>query len=386
MSAKIMVVLQKKSKLVATFIELGVHKSLVKGITEMGIVTPTEIQEKSIPFLLSKGTDFIGQAQTGTGKTAAFGLPVLQQIDSRSSEIQALVLCPTRELGQQIAKQFFKYTKYTDKIFTEAVYGGEKIDRQIAALSRKTHVVVATPGRLLDLLHRKAINLDSVKTIVLDEADEMLSIGFKKELDEILSKVADSKNVWLFSATMSDGIKKIIKKYMRPNAHRIEISKGKIVNEKIRHHYVISEGSMKLQTLLSFLKSQEGERGIIFCKTKVAAQTLEKQLKSRNVLVEAIHGDLNQKDRDKVMRAFHKERSNVLVATDISARGIDVHNLAFVVHYQLPDQIEYYTHRSGRTGRGGKSGMSLCIIESGEFQKIKNIGTELNIHFKRIVD
>lgn len=370
----------------ATFIELGVHKSLVKGITEMGIVTPTEIQEKSIPFLLSKGTDFIGQAQTGTGKTAAFGLPVLQQIDSRSSEIQALVLCPTRELGQQIAKQFFKYTKYTDKIFTEAVYGGEKIDRQIAALSRKTHVVVATPGRLLDLLHRKAINLDSVKTIVLDEADEMLSIGFKKELDEILSKVADSKNVWLFSATMSDGIKKIIKKYMRPNAHRIEISKGKIVNEKIRHHYVISEGSMKLQTLLSFLKSQEGERGIIFCKTKVAAQTLEKQLKSRNVLVEAIHGDLNQKDRDKVMRAFHKERSNVLVATDISARGIDVHNLAFVVHYQLPDQIEYYTHRSGRTGRGGKSGMSLCIIESGEFQKIKNIGTELNIHFKRIVD
>lgn len=381
-----MVVLPKKLKIVATFKELGVHKSLVKGIAEMGIITPTEIQEKSIPFLLSKGADFIGQAQTGTGKTAAFGLPILQQIDSRSTEVQALVLCPTRELGQQIAKQFFKYTKYTDKIFTEAVYGGEKIDRQIAALSRKTHVVVATPGRLLDLLHRKAINLDSVKTIVLDEADEMLSIGFKKELDEILTKVADSKNVWLFSATMSDGIKKIIKKYMKPNAHRVEISRGKIVNENIRHHYVISEGSMKLQTLLSFLRSQEGERGIIFCKTKVAAQTLEKQLKSRNVLVEAIHGDLIQKDRDKVMRAFHKERSNVLVATDISARGIDVQNLAFVVHYQLPDQIEYYTHRSGRTGRGGKSGMSLCIIESGEFQRIKKIGTELNIHFKRIVD
>lgn len=381
-----MVVLPKKSKIVATFKELGVHKNLVKGIAEMGIITPTEIQEQSIPFLLSKGADFIGQAQTGTGKTAAFGLPILQQIDSRSSEVQALVLCPTRELGQQIAKQFFKYTKYTDKIFTEAVYGGEKIDRQIAALSRKTHVVVATPGRLLDLLHRKAINLDSVKTIVLDEADEMLSIGFKKELDEILSKVADSKNVWLFSATMSDGIKKIIKKYMKPNAHRVEISRGKIVNENIRHHYVISEGSVKLQTLLSFLKSQEGERGIIFCKTKVAAQTLEKQLKSRNVSVEAIHGDLIQKDRDKAMRAFHKERANVLVATDISARGIDVQNLAYVVHYQLPDQIEYYTHRSGRTGRGGKSGMSLCIIESAEFHRIKKIGTELNIHFKRIVD
>lgn len=370
----------------ATFKELGIHKDFIKGIAELGINTPTEIQEKALPFLLSKGTDFIGQAQTGTGKTAAFGLPILQQIDVESSQIQALVLCPTRELGQQIAKQFFRYTKYTDKIFTEAVYGGEKIDKQISALSRKTHIVVATPGRLLDLIHRKVINLEQIKTIVLDEADEMLSIGFKKELDDILSRVGARKNIWLFSATMSEGIQKIISKYMKPDAYRVEISRGKVVNEQIKHHYVISEASMKLQTLLSFLQSQPGGRGIIFCKTKTATQTLEKQLKSRNISVDAIHGDLMQKERDKVMRAFQKERSNVLVATDISARGIDVQNLAFVVHFQLPDQIEYYTHRSGRTGRGGKSGMSLCIIEPNELPRIKKIGTELNIHFKRIVD
>ncbi|MGB3468562.1 MAG: DEAD/DEAH box helicase [Cyclobacteriaceae bacterium] len=375
-----------KIKTVTTFKALGLHKNLVQGITEMGIETPTEIQEKAIPFLLTKGTDFIGQAQTGTGKTAAFGLPILQKIDVTDNATQALVLCPTRELGQQIAKQFFKYTKYTEKIFTEAVYGGEKIDKQIAALSRTTHIVVATPGRLLDLMKRKVVNLDKVKTIVLDEADEMLSIGFKMELDEILSRIGERKNIWLFSATMSEGIQKIIKKYMKPDAQRVEISRGKIVNEQISHNYVISEASMKLQTLLSFLQSQRGERGIVFCKTKAATQTLEKQLKSRNVEVAVIHGDLMQKEREKAMRAFINEKANVLVATDISARGIDVSNLAFVVHYQLPDQIEYYTHRSGRTGRGGKSGMSLCIIEPSELQRIKKIGAELNIHFKRIAD
>lgn len=369
-----------------TFIDLGLRKKLVRGINEMGIENPTEIQEKAIPFLLEKGTDFIGQAQTGTGKTAAFGLPILNNIDVENKTVQALVLCPTRELGQQIAKQFFKYTKYTGKIFTEAVYGGEKIDKQIAALSRPTHIIVATPGRLLDLMKRKVVNLDHVKTIVLDEADEMLSIGFKLELDEILSRIGERKNIWLFSATMSPDIQKIIKKYMKPDAKRVEVSRGKIVNEQIKHHYVISEASLKLQTLLSFLQSRKGERGIIFCKTKAATQTLEKQLRSRNVEVAVIHGDLMQKEREKAMRAFKNEKANVLLATDISARGIDVRDLAFVVHFQLPDQIDYYTHRSGRTGRGGKKGMSIAIIEPSELPRIKKIGQELNIHFKRIAD
>lgn len=368
----------------ATFKELGVRKDIVKGLAELGISEPTEIQEKAIPFLLSKGTDFIGQAQTGTGKTAAFGVPLLHQIRSDKPYVQGLILTPTRELGQQIAKQLFKYTKYTDKIFTEAVYGGELIDRQIAALKRKTHIIVATPGRLLELMRMKVVNLDHVRTIILDEADEMLSIGFKKELDEILKQLSDQRNVWLFSATMPEGIRKIIKKYLNPDAHQISLKGQGVVNDKIKHQYVAVEASLKLPTLLSFLQSVSGQRGIIFCKTKAAVRTLEKQLRSRNVAVDAIHGDLLQKERDKVMRSFKNERSDWLVATDLSARGIDVQNLAFVVHYQLPDQLDYYTHRSGRTARGGREGLSLCIIEPSELQKLKSIGSELKIHFKKI--
>ncbi len=368
---------------------LGVHKSFIKGLAELGINSPTEIQQRSIPFLLSKGTDFIGQAQTGTGKTAAFGLPLLHQINPNQGKVQGLILCPTRELGQQIAKQLFKFTKYTDKIFTEAVYGGEKIDKQISALKRKTHIVVATPGRLLDLLKRKAVNLEDVKTIVMDEADEMLSMGFKKELDDILKQVGhagERKNIWLFSATMPDGIQKIVKKYMAHDAYRVEITRGKIVNEQIQHQYVICDGSQKIQALMNFLRVQNENRGIIFCKTKVATQTLTKQLLSRNFPVDTIHGDLTQKERDKVMRAFKSEKLRALVATDISARGIDVNNLAYVVHFQLPDQEEYYTHRSGRTARGGKKGLSLSIIEPRDFNKIKDLERNLRISFKRIVD
>jgi len=371
------------------FETLGIHKSFIKGLKELGINQPTEIQQKAIPFLLSKGTDFIGQAQTGTGKTAAFGLPLLHQIIAQNGNVQGLILCPTRELGQQIAKQLFKYTKYSDKIFTEAVYGGEKIDKQINSLQRKTHIVVATPGRLLDLLKRKAVDLSEVKTVILDEADEMLSMGFKQELDNILRQVGKEggkKNIWLFSATMPDGIQKIVHKYMAKDAYRVEITRGKIVNEQIEHQYVICDASQKIQALMNFLRVQNENRGIIFCKTKTATQTLVKQLLSRNLSVDTTHGDLTQKERDKAMRAFKGEKVRALVATDISARGIDVNNLAYVVHYQLPDQIEYYTHRSGRTARGGKKGISLSFIEPNEMRKIKNLEQELKIRIKRIVD
>ncbi|MEL7148557.1 MAG: DEAD/DEAH box helicase [Bacteroidota bacterium] len=368
----------------ATFKELGVRKDIVRGLSELGIEEPTEIQEKAIPYLLSKGTDFIGQAQTGTGKTAAFGVPLLHQINADLPHVQGLILTPTRELGQQVAKQLFKYTKYTEKIFTEAVYGGELIDRQIAALKRKTHIIVATPGRLLELMQMNVVNLSKVRTVVLDEADEMLSIGFKKELDQILKMLNDHKNVWLFSATIPEGIRKIIKKYLSPDAYHLSLKGKGVVNDKIQHQYVSVEASLKLPTLLSFLQSVSGKRGIIFCKTKAAVKTLEKQLRSRNVAVDAIHGDLLQKERDKVMRSFKNEKSDWLVATDLSARGIDVHNLAFVVHYQLPDQLDYYTHRSGRTARGGREGLSLCIIEPAELRKLKSIGADLQIHFKKI--
>ncbi len=331
------------------------------------------------PFLLEKGSDFIGQAQTGTGKTAAFGLPLLMQVNPKSEKVQALILSPTRELGQQIAKQLFKFTKYSDKIFVEAVYGGEKIDIQIARLNRPTHIVVATPGRLIDLLERKAIDLSEVKTIVLDEADEMLSMGFKKELDMVLTHTKGKRYTWLFSATMPKEIKDIIGKYMAPDAYKVEIDKDNVVNKHIDHQFVHCEVSDKLNILLRFLKSQGTNRGVVFCKTKSNAQVLAKQLMAKNILADAIEGDMQQRDREKVMRAFKSEKLQILVATDLAARGIDVEGLSFVVHYQLPDQVEYYTHRSGRTARAGKHGLSLSLVSKDEMKNMRFIEKNLGI-------
>lgn len=368
----------------ATFSELGISDALIKGINECGIMSPSEIQSRSIPFLIEKGTDFIGQAQTGTGKTAAFGLPILQKIDASQPYVQALILCPTRELGQQIAKQLFKFTKYTDKIFIEAVYGGTNLDLQIAALRRPTHIIVATPGRLIDLLDRKAINLNHVKTIVLDEADEMLSMGFKPDIDTILEQTNGTRHTWLFSATISDDIKVIIDTYMSENAEMVQVDKSEKVNKNIEHQFVECESKEKLDMLFHFLKSQGKNRGIIFCRTKINAQTLAKQLYSKNYTAEALHGDLMQSERDKVMRAFKNTKLQLLVATDMAARGIDVDNLSFVIHYQLPDQFEYYTHRSGRTARAGNTGISICFVEKKELGRLNEMERELGIAFKKI--
>lgn len=367
-----------------TFKALGISKAFVKALKENDIHEPTPIQEQAIPFLMEQGTDFIGQAHTGTGKTAAFGLPILHKIDPKNPKVQALVLCPTRELGQQIAKQLFRFTKYSEKIFTEAVYGGEKIDRQITALKRPTQIVVATPGRLIDLLKRKAVDLSHIHTVVLDEADEMLSMGFKQELNEILERTNGHRHTWLFSATMPDEIQRIIKNYMSPDAKRIEISRDRTVNQSIQHQFVVCDPSIKLNTLIYFLKFQKDNRGIIFCKTKASAQTLAQQLQSKNYSTAAIHGDLTQKERDKVMRAFKGEKLRFLIATDISARGIDVKGLAYVAHYQLPDHMEYYTHRSGRTSRAGKKGVSVCFVEPWEVKKIKELSQNLHISFQKI--
>lgn len=365
-----------------TFAELGISASIIKALKENGIITPTDIQKKTIPLLLSENRDLIAQAETGTGKTAAFGLPLLEKVDPENKQVQALVLSPTRELGQQIAKQLFRFTKYGPKVFTEAVYGGAPIDQQISDLRRPTQIVVATPGRLVDLLERKAIDLSQVKTIVLDEADEMLSMGFKKELDQILSRTAGKRNVWLFSATMPPEIRSIIQNYMSSDAHRIQTNKEHILNKNIEHRYILTDEKEKLGTLLQFLREQEDNRGLIFCKTKSTAQTLAKQLASKNIKADAIHGDLLQKERDKVMRAFKNENVQHLVATDIAARGIDVENLAYVVHYQLPDQLEYFTHRSGRTARAGKKGLSLCLVSSKELKTLASIESKLGINIK----
>lgn len=367
----------------ATFLELGINKDYIKALKELNIITPTEIQAQAIPKLLGAKTDLIGLAQTGTGKTAAFGLPMLISINPTKAEVQGLIIAPTRELVQQIKKQLFKFTKYIDeKIFVEGVYGGEKIDKQINSLRRTTHIVVATPGRLLDLIERKAVDISNVKTLILDEADEMLSMGFKEDLNKILAHNVYKRDTWLFSATMSDEIKKIVKTYMAEDAIKIEVNKNSLVNENISHHFMTTKINDKVSVIKKLLQSKKNERGVIFCRTKAGTQSLAKQLQEDGFAVGALEGDMQQKERDKVMRAFKKEKLQVLVSTDVSARGIDVNNLAFVLHHQLPDFIDYYTHRSGRTARGGKRGQSIALIIPSEKQKMIEIQKTLGIRFK----
>lgn len=366
------------------FKELGIDAGIVKGLAELNILKPTDIQEKAISILMAEKTDLVAQAQTGTGKTVAFGLPLLAQINPNKKAVQGLILCPTRELVQQVAKQLFRFTKYSEKIFIESVYGGERIDYQIANLRRPTHIIVATPGRLIDLLDREAVNLDAVKTVVLDEADEMLSMGFKTELNKILSSLPAVENKWLFSATIPTEIQEIISKHLARDAKHIKVSQHSVVNQNISHQYVVVEDSEKLYALQLFLKSEELNRGVIFCKTKVATQTLAKQLIAKNIATDAIHGDLLQKERDKVMRAFKNETLRVLVATDIAARGIDISGLSFVAHYQLPESDDYYTHRSGRTARAGEEGVSMCFISQAEVRVLQRYEKSLGIKFKEV--
>ncbi len=369
----------------ASFLELGVDKSYIKGLEELHIKTPTEIQARAIPILLESPTDFIGLAQTGTGKTAAYGLPILHQIDVTSNDVQALILSPTRELVQQIKKQLFKFTKYVDaKIFAEGVYGGEKIDKQISALRRTTHIIVATPGRLIDLIDRGEVDLSHIKTIVLDEADEMLSMGFKQDLDQILKYTSGKRNTWLFSATMPEEIKRIIKKYMAPNAAQVEVNKESLVNANISHQYINTTIKEKVDVIVRLIEERGQERGIIFCRTKAGAQSLSKSLTEEGFSVGALEGDMKQKERDKVMRAFKNENLQILISTDVSARGIDVNNLAFVIHHQLPEQLAYYTHRSGRTARAGKKGDSIALVIPSEAGRVKEVEEALSIRFKEI--
>lgn len=377
--------MQTEIIIMATFKHLGVEHEYIQALKELGIKYPSDIQEKAIPVLLKSKTDFVGLAQTGTGKTAAFGLPMLQNIDPNSKHVQALILAPTRELVQQIKKQLFKFTKYCEaKIFVEGVYGGEKIDIQIQNLKRTTHVIVATPGRLNDLLDRKVIDLRKVNTVILDEADEMLSMGFKDALTKILDHTPTSKNTWLFSATIPSGIQHIIDHYMSPKAVRVVINKNELVNANISHTYITTTIDQKQNVILGLLEARPDDRGIIFCRTKAGTNTLTEFLKEEGFSVEALEGDMQQRDREKVMRAFKKGNLQVLISTDVSARGIDVNDLAFVLHHQLPEHIEYYTHRSGRTARAGKTGQSIALILGSELKRIHEMNKELGIKFKEI--
>ena len=364
------------------FSELGVSKNYIKALRELNIESPTIIQQKTLPILLDKKTDFIGLAQTGTGKTAAFGLPILQKINTNKNEVQSLIIAPTRELVQQIKKQLFKFTKYSEnKIFVEGIYGGEKINKQIAALKRTTHVIVATPGRLLELIEKGNVDISHVSTLVLDEADEMLSMGFKEDLSKILKYNTSERNTWLFSATMPGEIKNIIKTYMSNDAVRVEINKGEQVNANINHEYVITSIKEKSNIIKRILAKRSKERGIIFCRTKAGTTKLAAELKEQGFSIDALQGDMQQKERDKVMRAFKNGSLKYLVSSDVSARGIDVNNLGFVIHHQLPETLGYYTHRSGRTARAGNKGTSLALIIHDELEKIKEFEKALEIQF-----
>ena len=367
----------------STFKTLGVSKTYIKSLKELGIKEPTKIQEEAIPVLLGSKTDLVGLAQTGTGKTAAYGLPALNVVDDSLPLVQVLILSPTRELVQQIKKQLFKFTKYeVNKIFVEAVFGGEKIDKQIARLKRPTHIVVATPGRLIDLIERKAIDIRNVKTLILDEADEMLSMGFKHELTQILKYSNTTSNTWLFSATMPNDVRNIITTYLSKDAVTIEVNKHESVNSNISHKYILTSVKNKFDTLVSILKMRGKSRAIIFSRTKLGAQKLAEELQGAGFSVGALEGDMQQKERDKVMRAFKNESLQFLVSTDVSARGIDVNDLAFIIHHQLPEQDQYYTHRSGRTARAGKKGDSIALIQPNELERVYALQKALGIKFE----
>jgi ATP-dependent RNA helicase DeaD len=369
----------------STFKNLGLHSSYVKSLKELGIKSPTDIQTQAIPLLLNANTDLVGLAQTGTGKTAAFGLPLLHKINPELNAVQALILAPTRELVQQIKKQLFKFTKYnSSKIFVEGVYGGEKIEIQLKNLARPTHIIVATPGRLVDLINREAISLKSIQTVVFDEADEMLSMGFKNDLTTILSSTPKNKQTWLFSATMPQDLKVIVERYIKPNAKRLQIDKSNILNTNISHYYVQTSLKAKVDTLVALLEQRSEERGIIFCRTKAGTQSLTQELQNEGFNVAALEGDMQQRDRDKVMRAFKNKSLQYLVSTDVSARGIDVSDLGFVIHYQLPEHLEYFTHRSGRTARAGKKGASIAIVLDNEQAKLTEIKSKLGINMTLI--
>lgn len=364
------------------FKKLGVRDDLIRGLADLGIQEPTPIQEQALPILLANGGDFIAQAQTGTGKTAAFGLPLLMHTDTRLAEIQSVVVAPTRELAKQIGKQLFRFTKYcAEKIFIEVLTGGDDIDRQVAALKRPTHAVVVTPGRLVDLLGRRALSLDAVKLLVLDEADEMLSMGFKSEVAQICERTAARRATWLFSATIPTGVQRLITDYMSPDAKVLKVDSKHLVNRDIEHRFMVCAVKDKATRVLELLRKQGDGRGVVFCRTKAGAIELAETLSEGGCAVGVLQGDLPQLERDKVLRSFRKGRFQFLVATDVAARGIDVEGLAFVIHHQLPEKIDQYTHRSGRTGRAGCAGVSIAMIGQREKADIYRLGVQLGVSF-----
>lgn len=365
-----------------TFEELRVAAPILKAIQEMGYESPMPVQEEVIPFLLGEDNDVIALAQTGTGKTAAFGLPLLQKIEVNQYYPQALVLCPTRELCLQIADDLNDYSKYIDNLKVLPVYGGSSIESQIKMLKRGVHVVVATPGRLLDLMNRKTVDLSKVRNVILDEADEMLNMGFTESINAILAEVPASRNMLLFSATMPHGIASITKKYMN-NPKEIVIGNKNEGNKNIKHVYYMVQARDKYLALKRIADYYPNIYGIIFCRTRKETQEIADKLIQDGYNADSLHGELSQAQRDYVMQKFRIKNLQLLVATDVAARGLDVDNLTHVINYGLPDEIESYTHRSGRTGRAGRTGISISICHIKEKGKIRELERILNKSFEK---
>ncbi|QOI98266.1 MAG: DEAD/DEAH box helicase [Flammeovirgaceae bacterium] len=366
-----------------SFQSLGLSRELTQAVELIGFETPTPIQEKAIPVLLKGNRDFIGLAQTGTGKTAAFGLPLLELVDEKIETTQALVLAPTRELGLQIVSDLENFTENFKNLSIVAIYGGASISEQIRKVKRGAQLIVATPGRLIDMLGRKAVNLSSIRYVILDEADEMLNMGFKEDIDEILSKTPDEKITWLFSATMPAEVRGIASNYM-DNPVELTVGEKNTGNVNIEHQYMVVNESDKYIALKRLLDFTPDIFGLIFCRTRIDTQRIAENLLKDGYNADSLHGDLNQAQRDRVMMKFRNRSLNILVATDVAARGIDVESISHVIHMNLPDEMEFYTHRSGRTARAGKKGISIALITPKEQGKIKQIEKRLKSPFRQI--
>jgi ATP-dependent RNA helicase DeaD len=351
---------------------LGLNEQLLKAIAELGFSTPTPIQEQSIPLLLNANKDYVGLAQTGTGKTAAFGLPLIQNIDTSIRQTQGIILCPTRELCLQITQELQRYGQYVQGLRTVAIYGGASITMQIKDLARGAHIIVGTPGRVLDHLSRGTMGLSSVRIVVLDEADQMLDMGFLHDIESIVSNAPKIRKVWLFSATMSDTVEKVIKRYMIEPA-RVTIGTRNTSATAIEHQYCVVNPYDKYNALRRFIDLYPDIFGIVFCRTRRDTHDLSQKLTKDGYAVDALHGDLSQAQRDAVMGKFRKKTLQLLVATDVAARGIDVNDVTHVMHYHLPEDTENYTHRSGRTARAGKSGISLALVTPRDTREIRFI-------------
>ena len=362
---------------------MGLDNDLLQAVAGMGFTEPTPIQAQSIPVLLQGEKDFLGLAQTGTGKTAAFGLPLLQLIDASQRDPQALVVCPTRELCLQITNELEQFKKGKKGIQVTAVYGGASISQQIRDLKRGPQIVVATPGRLIDLIERKAIILEQIKYVTLDEADEMLNMGFQEDVEFILKNTVNRESIWLFSATMPPAIRKVVKTYME-NPAEVSVGKVNTANKNIDHQYFVVSGHQRYEALKRLIDFNPGIYGLIFTRTKADAQDITEKLVREGYDVDALHGDLNQNQRDKVMAAFRSKALQLLIATDVAARGIDVSGITHVINFELPDDVEVYTHRSGRTGRAGNTGICLSIVSAREVGKIRVIEKMVQSQFHRL--